>query len=412
MREPEYSDFPLDEYLSRITRLRQALQQASIDALLVSKKENMCYFSGLLHGYYWITSWDEETQFALLPASVDKQCSLLISDGLEQATRTSWIDDVRLWNMYQPGTTQTPLTTLVAAIKDKGLHKARIAFEIGANDRPAVSIKLYEELREALPDVEFVPSYDLVSEIRSVKSNREVECVRRACQITCAGIQAGLSQLHEGMTEKELAHIICSAMMAENPEGNTAHPWSIFVHASGRSPVWFDGCPTDYRFKPGDTVYIDGGALYKGYWSDMIRCASIGTPTEDRLRFYEASRQGNEACMAMIRPGLKCSDLWACFADSCEQMGFGEEIKESLARNYSLLGHGIGLSVHEQPYLHAKSEGRLQENMTVAIEAFVPDHLPWSATRIALKSEDNVRVTSDGCELLTPLARDLWICHD
>ena len=84
----------------------------------------------------------------------------------------------------------------------------------------------------------------------------------------------------------------------------------------------FDAPPSNYRFKKGDTVWIDGGALYKGYWCDMLRCASVGTPNEEVVRFYEVSRRGNEACMEMIKPDVKYSDLWNRFVQTCEEMGF------------------------------------------------------------------------------------------
>ncbi len=174
----------------------------------------------------------------------------------------------------------------------------------------------------------------------------------------------------------------------------------------------FDAPPSNYRFKKGDTVWIDGGALYKGYWCDMLRCASVGTPNEEVVRFYEVSRRGNEACMEMIKPDVKYSDLWNRFVQTCEEMGFASEIKQSVDHGYSFLGHGIGLSVHEQPFVTADAEGYLEENTILTIEGCVPDVLPWAETRIALKCEDDVVVTKDGFELLTPLSRDLWMTPD
>ncbi len=243
MKQPEFSDFPLKEYVDRSRKLRADLERAGIDALLVSSKENVTYFAGLLHGYYWVTSWDEESQFALLPASEDREPSLMIAEGLEETTRTSWIEDVRLWAQYRPGSERTPLSVLAATIKDSGLDRARIAAEIGPNDRMAASAGLYEGLKEQLPEVEFVSCYEVVSEVRAVKSDLEVDCIRRACEITCKGFEAGLRELRAGMSEKELAHVICSTMLENNPEGVAAHPWSIFLTTSGRSPVLFDAPP-------------------------------------------------------------------------------------------------------------------------------------------------------------------------
>ena len=80
----------------------------------------------------------------------------MIAEGLEETTRTSWIDDVRLWAQYRPGSERTPLSVLVETIRGSGLDRARIAAEIGPNDRMAASAGLYEGLKEQLPQIEFV----------------------------------------------------------------------------------------------------------------------------------------------------------------------------------------------------------------------------------------------------------------
>jgi len=110
VNQPEFSDFPVEEYLDRVRKVQDIQQESNIDALLISNKENVTYFAGLLHGYYWVTSWDEESQFAIVPASSEDQCTLLTAEGLEETTRTSWIKDVRLWAQYRPGSNRTPLS--------------------------------------------------------------------------------------------------------------------------------------------------------------------------------------------------------------------------------------------------------------------------------------------------------------
>ena len=408
MKTPEYSHFPLEEYQDRVKRLRAVMCEEGVDVLLVGREENVTYFTGLLN-QYWIATWDDEAQIALLTASEGEPCSLFIGDGMEQSTRTTWIDDIRFWPMYRSGSRESLVDAVVAAFEQKGLTRGTIGMEIGRNDRLGMSIAFYEQLRSALPQARFVGCYDLVHKVRAIKSSREIECIRKACQITCRGYEAGLDAVCEGMSEKELAHVICTAMLRSNPDGNVIHPWTLFIHASGRSPSWWDGSPSDYRLKKGDTVWIDGGAVYRGYGADMIRMASIGPPARRVAESYEASRQGNLAAMAIVKPGVPCAKLWEVFADKCRELGFGKEIDGQLAHGYSLLGHGIGLTIHEPPFLHAKTEGCLDEGMVLSIEGFVPDRMPFREIRIALKSEENVLVTRDGYEWLTTLDTELTI---
>lgn len=128
-----------------------------------------------------------------------------------------------------------------------------------------------------------------MKQVRKVKSEREIEKFRTACDITCEAFNAGLDYIAEGKSEKEIGHIIASEMVRLSPDVCVNHPWIIFVHASGRGPCAFDGIPSDYRFKRTDSVYIDGGFIFQGYGADIIRCAVIGQPSKNQERYYNAS---------------------------------------------------------------------------------------------------------------------------
>ena len=93
----------------------------------------------------------------------------------------------------------------------------------------------------------------------------------------------------------------------------------------------------------------------------MLRCASIGEPGRDVERFYEVSRSGSEACIEMIRPGVRVSELWDRFAEVCRGMGFSAEIDRSIGLGYSFLGHSTSLSPHEQPYFTDEADGSIEE---------------------------------------------------
>jgi Xaa-Pro aminopeptidase len=233
--------------------------------------------------------------------------------------------------------------------------------------------------------------------------------MREGCRISCEAIGAGMDSIKEGMSERELAHIIAQEMSRLSPDVTVNHPWILMIHSDGRGPSAYDGIPSSYRFKQGDTVYVDSGFVNRGYPTDMIRCAVIGKPTKDQERYYYASRDANMAAIEYVKPGMLARDLYAYWAETVCKLGFEESLRSQQEADWDFLGHGLGLAAHELPLLNSTSEEPIVAGMIMAIEGNVFDKFPFKETKIALKNEDDVLVTKDGSEWLTSLSNDLWI---
>lgn len=412
MREPLNNGyFPLSEYQDRISRLRSLMADAGMDAILLSTESNVVYCTGLQDGY-WIATMHDDSQLALISADPASEPILMLADSLEQTAWTSCISDVRVWSQFTGGKSKGSIATVADAFIDLRLQKANVGCEIGPHDRPGMSLPFLHSLKTSLPGVSWEDSTDVLKKVRAIKSPLEVAKFRMACDITCNAFKLALDFARVGMSEKEVGQIIAMEMAKASPDVCVNHPWVIFVHSDGRGPSAYDGIPSEYRFKKGDTIYIDGGFIHQGYGADIIRCGVFGEPTDDQLAYYNASRDANMAAVHGAKPGMKGKELYRLWADKVCELGFEHSLKSQKAADWDFLGHGLGLAVHELPLLNSKCEDVLEPGMVLSIEGNVFDQFPFSKTRIALKNEDNVLITETGSEWLTPLENDLRVIKD
>jgi Xaa-Pro aminopeptidase len=345
----------------------------------------------------------------LITADPSHEPVLLVPDHLVQTAWTSCISDVRCWSQFTGGQSKGSIATVADTFADLQIAKGRVGLEIGPDDRPGMSFPFFEELKVALPGVQWADSTPVLKRLTAIKSKLEIEKFRTACSITCQALKVGLDGLKQGMSEKELAQLIALEMARLSPDVAVGRPWFIFVHASGRARTAFDGIPTSYRFQQGDEIYIDLGFKYQGYGADIIRCATIGPPSRETERYYNAGRDANMAAVRYLKPGIKSKELFEHWAEQVSRLGFQHSLQTFKEHDFDFLGHGIGLSTHELPLLNSRCEDLLEAGMTVAIEGNVFDQMPFTKTRHALKNEENVLVTETGSEWLTPLPNDLYV---
>ena len=403
MREPEFNHFDLDEYRRRRAAAAARMQAAGLDALLVTTESNVRYLAGLLN-QYWVANMHDDMQIALIPADDRIEPVLFLADHLAGGTgKTSWIDDVRVWSQFGTGKSSSPIQILVDTLVEKGLTSGRIGMEIGPGSVINMPLPRYAELRERLPRAELVDGGAVLAAVRARKSAAEIAYIREACRITCIAFDVGLRELRAGMSERELSHIIAEEALSHTDEGGLAGQWTIFVHGGRGRLNWFDGIPGEYRFQAGDPVFLDGGVTYRSYCSDFIRIGSIGPLDPAHQRLFDANRLANMEAIKHVGPGVRIGDLSRIAFDVWRDCGCAKELDEQLDADYDFLGHGLGLGIHEPPLLWSGNDAELEEGMVLALEGMLVDQMPLDRSRIALGIEENVLVTPDGHEVLTPL---------
>ncbi|MFF5204624.1 M24 family metallopeptidase [Streptosporangium sp. NPDC000396] len=239
----------------------------------------------------------------------------------------------------------------------------------------------------------------LVESVRRIKDEAEIDLLRTACALTDQAFADVLPTLRPGLTEKEVARALERRMVelgAEKPAFDS-------IVASGPNGSVPHHSPSDRPFERGDLVTMDFGALYEGYHADMTRTVAIGEPASWQRELYDLVRAAQRAGRHAVRPGAPTHEVDAAARDLIAEMGYGDYFGHGL-------GHGVGLEIHEVPFLSpAKPEphhehARLEDRVPVTIEPGV--YLPG---RGGVRIEDTLVTRDDGSELLTRTTKELLV---
>ena len=402
-KHAKFADFPFDEYRRRYARACRLMGEEGLDGLLVTQDLNVRYFSG-----YKSILWSSRFRpyLCLLPRDPAIGPTLILP-GQETGNglHTSWVHDLAIYPDQE-----NPTPTIVEAFRAKGLTAGRVGIELGFGQRLGLHIEGFEELKRALAPLEIVNGTVVTQAVRMLKSPAEVAKIKRACEISQAGVRAGWEVLRPGIGERELVSVMGATMFGEGAELGTQPTFLCLAGGPDRYRM-ANALASDYEITEGDIVFIDGGAVYDGYATDFIRQACLGEPRDDQRRWFEVAIEANEACIDSIRPGVTGSDVY--------EAGMQVFAREGLL-DYSvvnIVGHGTGMEIHELPWLGERdavftSGTTLQPGMVVCIEPVIAgmDGPDWRAGCFIV--EQKVLVTDSGSEVLTSdLPTDLWIQH-
>ena len=282
-------------------------------------------------------------------------------------------------------------------------HVAAAGLLGGAGRKPAgrvavqaehLTVAALDRYRRALPDVEFVPVEDLLSEAVAAKDEAAVEAVRRAQALTCEVFDAVLPHLGPGVAERDIAAEIVYQHLRRGASAMSFEP----IVASGPRGALPHARPSSRTISPGELVVIDMGCVLDGYCSDLTRTVAVGgEPHPTAREAYETVERAQHAAIAAARAGMLGGELDAVAREVIDDAGLGEWFSHSL-------GHGVGIDVHEWPRLSQQVEHRLPAGATVTIEpgVYLPD-------RFGIRIEDLVVLREGGAENLTPLPTDLLV---
>jgi Xaa-Pro dipeptidase len=390
-----YAAFPRAEYELRHHKLQAEMAARNLDAVLVTAKENVVYFSGLE-----TVGWDSKHRPLGLVVPADGQPALVIPESLAfVADATSWVRDVRLWGGFKrSGIPRDPVVAIAETIRDLGVHSGRLGLELGYGTRIAMSQADYVQLAGLLDGAELVDNAEAIWALRMIKSPAEIEVMREVCAHTCEAFRVGFEAMRGGMTERELAGII----FAEMASRTNFRPGFVGIRSGTLKYGMMNVPPFDKTLDLGDLVVVDGGAIVKDYWGDMMRMASIGEPSLEQRRFFDVDLDAQRAGMRAVRPGAPVSAPCQAALDVINDAGLGEHVP-SLER----VGHGLGLEVHEPPSLGLGGTALIEPGMVLTVEPIFSDLPDYAIGNFAM--EQILLVTETGTELLTPFTDELWI---
>lgn len=360
------------------------MREHRLDAILLGTGMNLQYFSGFPSPQRNVA----RPFFLLIPVSHDP--ILLSHTGLaDECRRLSVIADVRAYE----GLSQAPVNLISDLLTGIGAHAGRIGMELGFEQTLDISLVEFNRLRSSLPAAELTDAADLLWRLRTIKSEAEISCVRRACQVVAEAYSQAFTSAHPGLREREIYQVMLDEL--SGPGGET---FLAITSGSGNYDL-VSKPPEDRIIQPGDLVWMDAGCRVHGYWSDYSRAGVAGAPSDLQMRAQEAIHKITTAAVQRVRPGVRCSEIAQFCFDRLGELPFA--ITSSIAARAGRVGHGIGLNMTEPPHLSPQDNTPLQVGMIVSIE-------PGVATEYGtFHVEENIVVREGGCELLSVAPRDL-----
>jgi len=255
---------------------------------------------------------------------------------------------------------------------------------IGIAGLSVMPVTIYRMIEQAAGKAEVVRADDLLAELRAVKSNAEIRCMREAFRISEVATAAVLQQMKPGMTEQEVVGIAQGSMYANGAEYE-GHPTYVL---SGKNSTHAIGRPSTKVIREGEMIQLNIGALVGGYSSSVGRPVCFGKMPKLMRRLVEVGLEGHYKTMELMKAGVPASEVVLKFEDFIRSQGCAQ---------YLLYGpcHAIGLMEVERPWMESSSTYLLEENMTFQVDTFL------YTKAFGLRWEDGVRVTKSGVEMLS-----------
>ena len=351
-------------YSDRIGKVREALPEVEVDALLVTNLTNVRYLTGFSGTNGQVLVWQEGALFLS-----DPRYAARAADLVEEAEVTIYADAL---------TDVLPDRLRAAGAGRVGIEAETIT--VAQRDRIAAKVET----------AELVATSGLVERLRRSKEPEEITALRRAVEIGDAAFEWILGRLSPGRTEREIALDLEVHMRSEGAEDVSFPP----IVGSGPLSAHIHHTPGDRALRPGDLVLFDFGSLSGGYCSDLTRTVVLGKATEEQKQAYATVLRAQSEGIGALRAGAEGVRVDAVARDLIAAAGHAEAFGHGL-------GHGVGLDIHEAPRLHRTSKDSLVEGDVVTVEPGIY-HVGWGGIRI----EDCCLVTGDGAEVLGRAPKD------
>lgn len=329
--------------------LRNAMEAEGLDALIAMSPENFLHLAGV----YVVSQRMIRERLAIAVYPKNAEPFLVVSSVVAHTIkRESWVVDQVIWSEH----VKTPIETLAAELQSRGLAAGRLGLEMHY-----LAATYFDDLKAAAPGCEFVDCERILNRNRMVKTPDEIELMRRNAIAAEKAIWAGFMFAREGTTERQVADRM---VMALQEVGGDYSPFMALSAGSEHSRV-HHSVPGEYRLRQGDTVGVDMVGLFAGYYSDYARMAVVGMSSEGQRKAFKSVVDVQRQVMRDAVPGVTAEELARNAMKYARQLGYELDT--------NLVGHSLGISLHEYPPLTEGCAEPLVANMTMCVEIIVDD---------------------------------------
>jgi ectoine hydrolase len=385
--------FSTFEYKERIRKTKERMVQKGIDVLLITDPANISYLSGYDGWSFYVHQ--------MLVLIIDEDQPMWIGREMDAnaAKVTTWLyrDNIIPYpDEYVQSESKHPMDFVANILREIGQDNRTIGVEM---ENYYFTAKCYQQLKKGLSNASFTDATLLVNWVRLIKSDAEIEYMKKAAIIVEKAMNAGIELIQEGVRECDVAAKIFHTQITGTEEFGGDYPSIVPLLPSGEKTSTPHLTWTDERYKDGDAVILELAGCYKRYHSPLARTVQIGKPKPEMETLSMVAVEGINACLEMIRPGIACEEIEETWRKTIEKSGFVKE---------SRLGYSMGLNYPPDWGEHTVSIRKgdktiLQPNMTFhLIPGLWLDHCGFEVS-------ESIRITENGCETFASLPRNLTL---
>ena len=350
------------DYKKRTANLIKKIDANKLDAILVTKPENVFY----------LTSFFSDSVVLLVSP---KRCFAITDFRYAEAAGSA----IRDFELIVLNNRLDSFPKAISAVVSRCRAK-KIGFEASS-----VTFSQYRSIKRAIGNKALVSAADPIESLREIKEAGEIDAIKRSFSITKETLKEVKRILDPDMTEMEILRYIKQAFIRKGAFGSAFEP-IVATQPGASQPHYRTGAKRLGNNKP---ILIDLGANYEGYNSDLTRVCILGKIKAQFSRLYTILIDAQKRALDLVRPGAKISDVDNAARQYIARKGFGKFFGHSL-------GHGIGLEIHEKPTITHRNDNPLREGMVFTVEPGI--YIPGYG---GLRIEDAVLVTKNGCKVLT-----------
>jgi Xaa-Pro dipeptidase len=365
----------LNLFKSRFERAKKLMQERGIDALWLIPSANMYYLTG-----FWPASQGGNISSFLLKSG--DAIFIVPEMYYEQVSKQSWIKDIRIWKGMEDFD-----NILKDSIKELNLSSSNVALE----DRTWAEFIM--RIKKNFGRIRLSLASEILKDLRIRKSEEEIILMKKAGKIASEIMNVVTSKIDVGMTELEISGLIEYEARKMGSEKMSFETITSFSNHSSKP----HNEPGVKKLRKKDIIMIDFGPRFKKYCSDITRTFFIGEPTGEVIKVYKATEKAQKKALSSVKSNMKASNIDKVARDVFKENGY---------EGYFIhgTGHGVGLDIHEEPYIAKESKSIIEKGMTFTIEPGI-----YLRNRFGIRIEDTLLVTDDGSEVLTSFPKDLLI---
>ena len=374
----------IDERAKRIGRANQLMGEQKLNAIILTGGTSLTYFTGIRWGQserlFAVVIPRDGAPFAVCPAfEKDRSREQLALGPLEGSDVLTWQED------------ENPFERVAHGLKDRRVIAGRVGVE------ETTKFVFADSVGAAAPALRFVSASPVTAGCRMIKDAHEIELIRLAGQVTLKCYEAVFKALQPGMTQDEVSRLIDAGYERLGFPGHA----SVQV---GEYTALPHGSITPQTIREGTIIMVDDGCTVEGYQSDITRTFVLGRATDKMKKIFDIVHQAQDAALKAAWPGVLLESIDAAARKVIVEAGFGPGFKYFTHR----VGHGLGLDIHEWPYLVKNNMFGWEKALTMKPGMVFSDepgiYIPGE---FGVRLEDDMYVTENSAELFTPQSSDI-----